>query len=1611
MAEDIKKLNRNISQVKKLDQSVTLTQYYQEIRPLLFGTKFVGQITEENVPLDGLYGQIKGGEIVPSGTKIHAYIQGQGKVELGLPEYKKDYFVQDLLEKKKLASNYLFPSDLVRILHNLAKLFAKGDAVGTYNYANLNGYSTIGNDGLDQITNWTRDDKEELSVYGEGQFFEETIEDKHAREIQILLDAIKVAAIEFEEKNKKFDLTDFILKSELVEKLSADVLDKILIEYIEYNEKIVPKLELDKKFREADEKIKKDIADKIKEQDLLVPFFSQKNLDAFEARKIHYPQQNSFLFSIRGTLPGVVESTEYKEFYKTLVEAFLKIHEARLTKEYILPLFEEVEEESRQTAGEATPEAEGETPVPPTVEEGSLISLDQLIAQFAQDVVDSLYTTSVDHFRTTYPLFQKFETEYVSNYVLVLKNLLSDFIRIRLSERFGIIQDNTDAVVTMLTIGGEYRNQDGMFRADIFDTPLYTEISEQLLVEQRYLNDTSFLNDLYQDKVFPVLTDIFTHDELTITTDEIKRILSERLLTRVYDDITIEYLPRLPDLNFNEYKNNILADHQLTIRSAIESSISSLLLSVFPLNDTESQRLGDKFLYKDGAFSQRIIDEPDLWLTEKISTLFNQLKDSTPLYSTIVETIIIPAISQYSGEGAIAKPEEVKTTSTASVPIVTPIVDTVVDSGKSVDSIGTDQIRSLQFEVEWIYRTTINDLFLTHGLTEADIQAISPEFLTKLRTDAIAHISILKDSNPDLFNKLFANHLLKDKTLAEFRQKFSNTNRSLIDSTAKAIQTSDRFSTLTSQQSQNISQSFSDILANRQIKPSQEVFGSYIKEIVGSDSPALNQNIQNTLDALILQYGVNQEFYAQDPETGQVISYSGGSAHDAVWFIDNIPIERLILIFDLPKTGKLSSAEDIKRLRAILTSYVKTKAPELALHIKNVSLQKGLLKISEADAALLLAKNSSSAVTKHLSALTDIREMVKENGTETVAGGLEEKRGSNRKKSIKEQLSTFVPLWEQLTWQEQKIVYEKMGLPLPNVTDKELEKYPFIAEFIFFDITQLGEISKIVERNNLDENEKQKLYEIAAMSEQLAREEEFARFLKDSFKYESSEGDIAELREFLNLGEEGSLVEDVSYNEIYFATDEIIEGNDQYLNEATAYQSTLSKVNRVSDTTIRPSIKKILGIKEKEKKKFAIDKSKKVFNKASGKIVSNILNKAAAAGASLIIPGSGAALLAIRNEKLRNAISAAILTALTAIIAKTAYALGSIGGLIGGVVGGVGGFLISGGAMVIPGIVAGANIGQAIIPKRISDFFSRNETAARAAERQAANQANAFQAEVARNAAQAGTLTAISTASVSALAVSGSVLLGFAATLYTVFIIQSAFLIPVPQEMVSVSFDPITAVGLQNCDDPEAPIPFPANSSFALAAKAHALVTDLRPGFWCYWNWHPKFDGLRGNTASLSNPADASEQPDLFDEVEFKTHPNHCVYAADNPKGCTGSPNGINAYSLYWCTSLVRDTYAENYSFSASGMANQFKTMPGHIFLPVESVTYQDVQPGDVIFTSTKYDPNRIGHVAIVHDVGSNYIRSVDSNAYSRFNNFTVDGSGKIQDTPYLFVRGFGRKL
>ena len=81
--------------------------------------------------------------------------------------------------------------------------------------------------------------------------------------------------------------------------------------------------------------------------------------------------------------------------------------------------------------------------------------------------------------------------------------------------------------------------------------------------------------------------------------------------------------------------------------------------------------------------------------------------------------------------------------------------------------------------------------------------------------------------------------------------------------------------------------------------------------------------------------------------------------------------------------------------------------------------------------------------------------------------------------------------------------------------------------------------------------------------------------------------------------------------------------------------------------------------------------------------------------------------------------------------------------------------------------------------------------------------------------------------------------------------------------------------------------------------------------------------------------------------------------------------------------------------------------------MPVETVTYNDIQPGDVIFTSTSGRNGNIGHVAIVHDVGPDYIRSVDSNASSRYHEFAVGDDGKVivDSISYLGVVGFGRRL
>ncbi|MBP7843135.1 hypothetical protein KA017_03970, partial [Candidatus Woesebacteria bacterium] len=835
-----------------------------------------------------------------------------------------------------------------------------------------------------------------------------------------------------------------------------------------------------------------------------------------------------------------------------------------------------------------------------------------------------------------------------------------------------------------------------------------------------------------------------------VSTEEFKNKLAESILEKVTRYFLTEFSLKKNN-DFSKYSHRIEERFFDPILESIKNEIDRRIISNFTIDDQDRNELVQQELFALDTFDQKIFEAK--WyevLLEQSSEYIQQLPSPDSQYKSyldyLYEQYISPAlviIEEETPEQAEAEEAVIVTESQATpisgavVPTNIPVAPTtpgVIGQVSDVSQLTQEETRQLQYESAWLYNRAIYELYTSQGKDPSDRQYAAE--IGNLQANIFKYINSMRVDNADDFNKLFGNAVQRQKTLLEFYQK----NKILIT----------RF------------------------QDADELLRKSLKENVKLDGPVLTQNIKNTIDSLIIQYGINQTYFAFDPETNLVTEFSGNIQHDVLWFIDTIPIERLVLIFNIQESVLKNDEAVLFALKKILKEYAKYRGSELTLHIKNTSLQKGLIQVSAADAQKI-KNGDQETIKKHLVFINDIRDMTKKHDGETVAGALDEKKDSNRKDAVRKQFKTFIPLWTQLNPDEQALVYlETLGYIPKDNPDYSVIGYPFIPEFIFFDLSKLRSVARISQDKNLSEKEKGELLEILAINEQLAKEQALSDFLNDSYNFFSDESEVRAITEY--LGAENS---NISFRERVTADQEIQVGGDTEYEPAEGGRGLVS---RISNSKFGKNIKQRFG-KRFKKKVDPIEKSKKAFRTAA----SNTLNKIAVAGSNLILPGSGVLLAAIPSKTIRDGVSGLIVGAITAIIATTVSALGSIGGLIGGFLGGAAGFILGGPAAIIPGVIVGANVGQAIIPQRWTGVFSGNNSSSQVS---AVQQTTTGVATI-NNAS----LLEISTANTALLTVGITTAFALASTFLTIFIIQSAFLIPVPKSNLSVGFDPTAPVG------------------------------------------------------------------------------------------------------------------------------------------------------------------------------------------------------------------------
>jgi hypothetical protein len=743
-----------------------------------------------------------------------------------------------------------------------------------------------------------------------------------------------------------------------------------------------------------------------------------------------------------------------------------------------------------------------------------------------------------------------------------------------------------------------------------------------------------------------------------VSIDEFKQQLTTEITNNVVAQFLNNYIPQIYQGDFSRFRTKIENNYIQPVIISIEEEIVKNILTEFEILNEEKSQLIQQNLYALNNFDKKIFNSK--WYSEllKQSTDYiQQLPSPSTEFQSYFEYLyqqyIAPAIILYeeetpeqaeAEEDVVVQPAAPAEEITGAIvpPIIptTPVpAPTITAQTSEITRLTPEQIRTLQYESAWLYNRAIYELFTAKGTDRAEID---PVFLQNLQAQIFNYTNSMDSRD---FNKLFGSAAYRQKALLEFYQKHNYDVA--------------RFSS------------------------AQELLRSTLTRNFKFDSPVLSKNIENTIDSLIIQYGLNQSFYAFDPNTKTVTEITGQNPHDIIWFIENIPPDRLALIFNLPSGFNIEDEEFVQRLKKTLIEYAKYRGSELTLHVQNITLQNGLIRISDQDAKKIQAGDQETII-KHLSFTNDLRDMTKQNGGEIIAGAIDEKPNSHRKE-IQKQFKTFIPLWNQLSGEEQAVVYSTYEVPIPrkyltngkpDPKKLEIAQLDFITEFIFFDVRKFEEINKLAARNKKSIQEQAELIEISLIQDQLIREQKIAEYLNAVYDEASGEEELREITEFV-----GTASGELSFRE-KFSADQELEAR-------------------------RPKRKGFLSNRFRKKAKERLnpqEKAKKALKNASSEIASKGLSKLAAGSAGLLIPGVGTALggalLAIKNRKVRNIVSGTILGSIAFVIGRTIWALGSIGGLVGGVVGGVGGFLAFGPAGIIPGVMIGANAGEFIIPQR-----------------------------------------------------------------------------------------------------------------------------------------------------------------------------------------------------------------------------------------------------------------------------------------------------------------------
>ncbi len=431
--------------------------------------------------------------------------------------------------------------------------------------------------------------------------------------------------------------------------------------------------------------------------------------------------------------------------------------------------------------------------------------------------------------------------------------------------------------------------------------------------------------------------------------------------------------------------------------------------------------------------------------------------------------------------------------------------------------------KKVLYEATWIYNQALHDFFVSHGI-DYDYLETHPELRDLILSETV---KLLENRSESELMILFANPGRRLEILRELyinlaqSPQFSTGLQNFYDTYTQALpdETRQEFLTSLSRSENVLSQAIQDKMVSSDYQLRQqvaEVLGTDSPTLIGVGSPEFTQvmgSIQINIDALLLGQGADFLVVNSDASVEQ----TGGNPYNAIWLIQKMSDEHLLLMLGIPPDIRLSE-EAVERLRKIVINYARMRAIYLAESAENLTITEGINPLSEADANAIAANDAVTAKRALLAPHQDTAGLIKAeegsgDGAEVVYGALT--------KNVKQLEAKRQAQWHSLSKEEQELVLVFLGKEI----GAEYYEVPFeIGLFRLQALIAEAELLKYQAASQAMMNEA--LYAFAHEQELAVRQEFLRQEIFREYVASVNEAEMAAMAEELGYENEAQLSEE-----------------------------------------------------------------------------------------------------------------------------------------------------------------------------------------------------------------------------------------------------------------------------------------------------------------------------------------------------------------------------------------------------------------------------------------------------------------------------------------------------